>query len=311
MCIIFIAYPPVSFMASATENKDTKLLPIMVVLISLNLVANMLLSGFGIFDPHDLLILSHINIIVAMIMVVFLMVKAIRRKSINKLFVRLSLIGMLAALLGVTTDMLRFWTDKTGAYGSSPYTKTGVLIFIVLEGAYLIKERGRLAVERERAELMEKMAYTDGLTELANRAAFHEKEGIISEKRQPCFIVQLDINYLKTVNDEYGHAEGDKHIIAAADCINNSFSGVGECYRTGGDEFIVIAVNSKDEDIKRSLEKLERAAEKYNQKEIPPVPLELAYGYAEFDPNKDNLENAEKLADERMYAKKRRMKQAK
>ena len=311
ICIIFIAYPPVSFMASATENKDTKLLPIMVVLISFNLGANMLLSGFGIFDPHDLLILSHINIVAAMFMVVYLMVRAIRRKSINKLFVKLSLTGMMAALVGVTTDMVRFWMDKNGSYGSSPYTQTGVLIFIFLEGAYLIKERGRLAVERERAELMEKMAYTDGLTELANRAAFHEKEAAVREDRQPCFIVQLDINYLKTVNDEYGHAEGDKHIIAAANTIADSFDGVGKCYRTGGDEFIVIAMNSKEEDIKHSLEKLERAADKYNQKEVPPVPLELAYGYAEYVPEKDILEAAEKLADERMYEKKRRMKQAK
>ena len=309
ICLIFIAYPPVSFMASATENKNTKFLPAMVVLVSLNLAANMLFSGFNIIDPHDMLILSHINICVAMIMVVILMTKAIRRKQLNKVFVKMSLIGMSAALLGVSTDLIRFWTDKTGEYGTSPYTKIGVLIFILSEGIYLIKERGRLAVERERAELMEKMAYTDGLTELANRAAFHEKESAIRQKRQPCFIVQLDINYLKTVNDVHGHAEGDKHIIAAATAIRDSFSYIGTCYRTGGDEFIVMTNNIKEAEIKQALKKLEHAVSKYNQKEQPPVPLELAYGYAEYIPERDMLEAAEQLADERMYAKKRRMKQ--
>ena len=311
LCLIFIAYPPVSFMASATENKHTKFLPAMVVLIALNLGANMLLSCFGIFDPHDMLILSHINICVAMVMVILLMINAIRRKSLNKFFIKMTLLGMTAALLGVCTDLVRFWTDKNGSYGASPYTKLGVLIFIFLEGAYLIKERGRLAVERERAELMEKMAYTDGLTELANRAAFHEKETAISSEKKPCFIVQLDINYLKTVNDKYGHAEGDKHIIAAADSIRESFSDIGTCYRTGGDEFIVIAVNTRESAVRQALDKLEKAAAKYNQKEDPPVPLELAYGYAEYIPEKDVLEAAEKLADERMYAKKRRMKEGK
>ena len=109
----------------------------------------MLFSGFNVIDPHDMLILSHLNICVSMIMVVILMAKAIRRKQLNKVFVKMSLIGMSAALLGVSTDLLRFWTDKTGEYGTSPYTKVGVLIFIVSEGIYLIKERGRLAVERE------------------------------------------------------------------------------------------------------------------------------------------------------------------
>lgn len=311
ICLIFIAYPPVSFMASATENKHTKFLPAMVVLVALNLGANMTLSSLGMFDPHDLLLLSHINIGVAMVMVVTLMVKAVRRKQLSKTFIKMSIIGMTAALLGVSTDMFRFWADKNGSYGSSPYTQLGVLVFIFSEGIYLIKERGRLAVERERAELMEKMAYTDGLTELANRAAFHEKEETVRKDKQPCFIVQLDINYLKTVNDVHGHAEGDKHIIAAANSINDSFATIGKCYRTGGDEFIVIAEHTKEADVKHSLEKLEKAVAKYNQKEHPPVPLELAYGYAEYIPDKDQLEAAEKLADERMYAKKRRMKQGK
>lgn len=311
LCLILIAYPPVSFMASATENKHTKLLPAMVVLISVNLAANMMLSGFGIFDPHDLLMLSHINIGVAMVMVVTLMFKAIHRKQLSKTFIKMTIIGMTAALLGVSTDMFRFWADKNGSYGSSPFTQIGVLVFIVSEGIYLIKERGRLAVERERTELMEKMAYTDGLTELSNRAAFHEKEEAIRKDGQPCFIVQLDINHLKTVNDVHGHAEGDKHIIAAANSIKDSFSAVGSCYRTGGDEFIVIAMNKKESDVEHSLEKLEKTVAKYNQKEQPPVPLELAYGYAEYIPDKDQLEAAEKLADDRMYAKKRRMKQGK
>lgn len=311
LCLIFIAYPPVSFMASATNNKNTKFLPAMVVLISVNLAANMILSCLGAFDPHDLLLLSHINIGAAMVMVVTLMIKAIRRKQLSKTFIKMTIIGMTAALLGVGTDMIRFWTDKNGSYGSSPFTQIGVLIFIVSEGIYLIKERGRLAVEHERAELMEKMAYTDGLTELANRAAFHEKEEAIGKAKLPCFIIQLDINYLKTVNDVHGHAEGDKHIIAAATSIKDSFATVGICYRTGGDEFIVIALNEKESNIKHSLEKLEKAVAKYNQKEHPPVPLEIAYGYAEYIPDKDVLESAEKLADERMYAKKRRMKQEK
>ena len=51
----------------------------------------------------------------------------------------------------------------------------------------------------------------------------------------------IDINGLKTVNDTYGHAAGDELICGAAECIQKVFSSHGLCYRTGGDEFIVLA----------------------------------------------------------------------
>ena len=51
----------------------------------------------------------------------------------------------------------------------------------------------------------------------------------------------IDINGLKKVNDTYGHAAGDELICGAAECIQKVFSSHGFCYRTGGDEFIVLA----------------------------------------------------------------------
>ena len=51
----------------------------------------------------------------------------------------------------------------------------------------------------------------------------------------------IDINGLKKVNDTYGHAAGDELICSAAECIQKVFSSHGFCYRTGGDEFIVLA----------------------------------------------------------------------
>ena len=53
---------------------------------------------------------------------------------------------------------------------------------------------------------------------------------------------------------------------------------------------------------------MEKAAAAYNAKAKPPVPLQIAYGYAHYTTQADMLEAAEKLADERMYEKKRAMK---
>ena len=55
---------------------------------------------------------------------------------------------------------------------------------------HLIKERNKLEIEKSRAELMAKMAYTDGLTKLYNRAAFHEKEHVINAGKIPFITVK-------------------------------------------------------------------------------------------------------------------------
>ena len=57
----------------------------------------------------------------------------------------------------------------------------------------------------------------------------------------------LDINGLKTVNDTVGHDAGDELIIGAARCIEKAFGSAGLCYRTGGDEFVVMTNMSKEE----------------------------------------------------------------
>jgi len=51
----------------------------------------------------------------------------------------------------------------------------------------------------------------------------------------------IDINGLKEVNDTLGHEAGDELICGAADCIVSVFEPWGGCYRTGGDEFVVLA----------------------------------------------------------------------
>ena len=165
-----------------------------------------------------------------------------------------------------------------------------------------------MIIERGSAELMKKMAYTDVLTGLSNRAAYHEKEEALRKSEKNCTIVLLDTNWLKKVNDEYGHAEGDKHIMAAANVIHDSFSELGVCYRIGGDEFAAVLDTDDTQIIEQALDKLERAEEANMQAEPPPVPLQIAYGYALYFPKNMPLEIAENMADQRMYAMKRMMK---
>lgn len=310
LCIIFVPYPPVSFIANITNRKDTALRYVMLFLVMLNFIVTMALSLLELSDIRRMLCFSHANVIIAIVILVYLLATAVRHREIDKRMLNMILIGMGAVIVGALLDIIRFQLFPSGIYTSSLYTRIGVFIFIVMVGLHLLRERRREAVERGQAELMKIMAYTDGLTELANRAAFHEREKEIADEGRACHIVQLDVNLLKQVNDVYGHAEGDRHIVSAAHAIRDSFAGIGTAYRTGGDEFIVIVEDVDGDGVAQALEGLEQAAATYNENERPPVPLQIAYGFARYQPEAMKLKEAEKLADERMYEKKKAMKAA-
>ncbi|MCR5121161.1 MAG: GGDEF domain-containing protein [Ruminococcus sp.] len=308
LALMFISYFPVSFVASVTHQRGTVCLPILSAMIILNFVLTVTLSMTGVSDVALMLTFSHICIAIAVFMTFFLMRRAIKNKTNDRGFLHTVVIGMSSAMAGAAVDLVRFIAIKNRILGNSLFTRAGVLIFVLLMGMHLMRVRTRLAVEKERSELMETLAYTDGLTGINNRLAFHKKESEIRNEHINCTVVQLDINDLKKVNDEYGHAEGDRRIIDAVSIITESFSEIGTCYRTGGDEFIVIVQQSDETGVKNALAALEEKAAAYNEKNAPPVPMQIAYGYAKYTACEDMLEAAEQLADKRMYEKKKQMK---
>lgn len=60
-------------------------------------------------------------------------------------------------------------------------------------------------------------------------------------------VFTVDINGLKSVNDTLGHDAGDELIVGAAQCIEKVVGSTGRCYRTGGDEFVVLAKMSREQ----------------------------------------------------------------
>ena len=111
------------------------------------------------------------------------------------------------------------------------------------------------------------------------------------------------------VNDNYGHKEGDRHIKAAAEIIRNSFGQIGNSYRTGGDEFIVVVEDLKDRlQFEQTKVKFKNMIDEYNETYKPRIKLEIAYGIEEFDLSSGDVEGALKLADGKMYSMKKKMK---
>ena len=303
--LIFLPYFIVAFIASAANKHKSPLLPILFAIICVNFVLNVSLTAAGLSDYFYLVKFSQVVIVVALGMVIYFVVSAIRRKQVEKRFLRTFLVGICLIAIGAIADLLKFRISSNVLQSTSLYARMGSLLFLMLIGLYLIQENRRIQIENSRA--LEHLAYTDGLTGMKNRLAFNKVGASLPKDPDATYmIIQFDINDLKKVNDFHGHAEGDRHITGAARIIRDSVQGLGDCYRVGGDEFIVIIAGPNAEKTTHdAIERMEKLSEAYNANEKPPVMLDIAYGMAMFKVSDGDMEKSVRLADQRMYECKR------
>ncbi|MBR6072314.1 MAG: GGDEF domain-containing protein [Acholeplasmatales bacterium] len=168
------------------------------------------------------------------------------------------------------------------------------------EANYLAKTYNNLMDRHKIFEnKLREVAETDSLTGLPNRHCYNEfLKKPVEEKKSTCVFL-LDINNLKLVNDTYGHAEGDELIKNASCCIKDCFliEEGKNCYRIGGDEFVVILDNTKENEIESLLQKFNEKQHQYN--------VSIAIGYAYTINVKDiGYEKLIMEADKQMYANK-------
>lgn len=311
ICFAMMPYPPLAFISKITGNKKHMPLTAMTVIIVLNTLAVIILNATGAADFHITVHATRTIIVLAILLSLYFMINAIRKGELNRRLLTTLSIGIAFFVAGSAIDLLRNALTDSVITGSGLYTRLGIFIFLILFIRYIIIDYNRVLIENNNTQMMKKLAYTDALTGLNNRLAFNEKETDLKNKENNnCIIIQLDINNLKQVNDVYGHSEGDKHIRAAAAIIEESFKEFGICYRTGGDEFItVISPHGGEQGAKKAIEKMLRKSQEYNEKENPPVKLQIAHGFAVCTNTSTELEKTELLADQRMYECKRKMKE--
>ena len=155
-------------------------------------------------------------------------------------------------------------------------------------------------------------ARIDKLTGAKNRNAYLEKldsiENAIHSKKNLSFaILVFDINGLKTVNDTFGHVEGDKLIINSYQAIKNKFPGVG-VYRIGGDEFVVFIEKRTVAIVEKLIEEFrDSMTEKARSANRTPDEAVVSCGYALYHPETDaSCEDVFHRADRNMYEDKER-----
>lgn len=112
-------------------------------------------------------------------------------------------------------------------------------------------------------------------------------------------VISLDLNDLKTLNDQHGHMEGDKALLEVSGIIKKNTGAHAFVYRTGGDEFMILCHRLSEKNVQDMISNIR--AELQNTK------YRCAIGYALYS-NDMEFDQVCQLADSMMYEDKRRMK---
>lgn len=179
--------------------------------------------------------------------------------------IRLILAAFATVAASGVLALVLYWLREVPYYGS--LFEAGVLIFVFLILTNIMISMVRNIHYRTEMQAYERMAREDWMTGLGNRQPFEELLSALQRGEKTyenAALIFMDLNHLKRVNDEYGHAAGDELIVGAARCIENVFGQAGGCFRIGGDEFGVILPNPT-EPCQVWFDRLEEAIRLFNQ----------------------------------------------
>ena len=185
-------------------------------------------------------------------------------------------------------------------YSETGWLKAGVLI--ILTGNIMLSYVMLFRLVRNMRDInhLQQVIYIDEMTGLDNRSRMFMDTACKMREKQPFYLIYIDLNEFKCINDSYGHLAGDEYLCKAAAAIREIIGRQGSLYRMSGDEFIGIYTGG---DISRCLKQM---------KEFPweEIMADMEFrgfsvGYARYPDDSRELDTLIHMADSRMYLHKR------
>lgn len=160
---------------------------------------------------------------------------------------------------------------------------------------------------KDSLEKASNLANTDALTGLYNRRALNEMLADLVHKAQTSdstfALLMMDMDYFKSINDEYGHDIGDAALQHAANSIKSGLRYGDLCARYGGEEFVVLLPRADRSDAFVVAERIRSILE---ASVFEPIdrPITVSVGAAIFEPGMD-FDKILKVADEQVFVSKK------
>lgn len=276
-------------------------------LILLNMILQTVLYLMNIVDFPQLLLVTHGILVLSLICMLYSLLRESGRSEGK--YAKGILSALLVMMLFGFAALVRFYIVGV-ENNNSFYYRLGIVIFVIMLILVNVERMGAFVEEWRESRVLSRLAFVDVMTHMKNRSAY---ERFVDEnqnadiKTKKLSMVLLDLNDLKLINDTYGHAAGDQVLIGAAKCIHETFDQVGESYRIGGDEFVVI-IEGRDIDAQSLIASLNRAIERRSAQESHGFTLACGFASAAED-GCTSLKELQKKADYRMYMNKKKGKE--
>lgn len=178
----------------------------------------------------------------------------------------------------------------------------------------LLSTAQELSSTKKKAAEMNELAHKDALTGVRNKISYDSEvrriEWALADGFVEFGIVMIDLNFLKRINDSYGHEQGNVAIKKLCSIVCDIFKH-SPIFRIGGDEFVVILENTDYKNIDSLSKKFNEDLDNIKSDETlePWERISAAIGIALYDPAIDSrVSNVFKRADRAMYTRKKEMK---
>ncbi|WP_049962784.1 GGDEF domain-containing protein [Ruminococcus sp. HUN007] len=189
--------------------------------------------------------------------------------------------------------------------------KIGIQIGTALKYNSILRNlHSLLATEKENSRNLEKISKYDELTGIFNRRGYFDNaEAVIHNpinKGKNAIVVFADMDGLKSVNDQFGHDDGDYALKSIANILSHSFRTTDIVGRIGGDEFAALALLGGTDNMNNILTRINKTMDSFNEFCEKPYYVNMSVGIYPFICGDDIvLSDILEKADEILYQQKK------
>lgn len=169
-----------------------------------------------------------------------------------------------------------------------------LIYFIILSYSLCVSY---LRADDDNQELSE-LTRKDRLTQLGNRIALRSSLDKLASENEAFYLIFLDLDHFKSINDQYGHASGDRYLQAFSDMLRECSKEEDLFFRYAGDEFICLTC---DDMLYKKLEELNTRKARIDEMDF----LGVSVGMAKYPDEAESISELLELSDKRMYEFKR------
>jgi two-component system cell cycle response regulator len=161
----------------------------------------------------------------------------------------------------------------------------------------LLATRKRFTLLHQQSEELRRMASLDILTGVYNRRYLIERANrfLADPANHPAWVVVLDLDHFKSINDQHGHAAGDRVLQSVGALFRGFFRAGDVIARSGGEEFVLLLRDREREEVLNEMEALRQRVEALNPEGLPltaSIGIAAHVGQADFELIQEHADRA-------------------